>query len=137
MAVFDIVFEGFDALKSFFNRVPEQAALEQRKVLYKHALMMFAESQLQVPYENGDLQRSGVVEASVGRIPEVLIGYGGNAAPYALVQHENLDYNHATEKNGFDTKRKAKYLEDPVLAGIPNMKRELETRMAAVLGKTR
>lgn len=45
-----------------------------------------------VPVDMGDLSRSGRVER-----PEphaVTLSFGGSSAPYALIQHEGLDFNH-------------------------------------------
>lgn len=62
-----------------------------------------------VPIEEGTLQNSGTVaQAADGKT--VGIGFGsGAAAPYAVPQHERLDYHH-------DAGRQAKYLERPFQA---------------------
>lgn len=46
-----------------------------------------------VPVDTGALRASG---RAVGPRPDdsVLLGFGGTAVPYALVQHERLDYHH-------------------------------------------
>lgn len=46
-----------------------------------------------VPRELGDLARSARV-AQPDAKNRVKVSYGGPAAPYALVQHERLDYSH-------------------------------------------
>jgi len=46
-----------------------------------------------VPRDRGDLAGSGRVEGPDGN-DEVTLSFGGAAAPYALVQHERLDYHH-------------------------------------------
>ena len=109
--------------------VPDQVRLELSRGLYQQALIMFAESQRIVPVDTGTLARSGVVEPpnpSAAK-PEVIIGYGGLARAYALVQHENLDYRH-------NAPEQAKYLEQPVLQGIPAMKADLNGRLLKILG---
>ena len=109
--------------------VPDQVRLELSRGLYQQALLMFAESQRIVPVDTGTLRRSGVVEPpnpSAAK-PEVIIGYGGLAKAYALVQHENLDYRH-------NSPEQAKYLEQPVLEGIPAMKADLNGRLLKILG---
>ena len=42
-----------------------------------------------VPVDLGTLQGSGTVKSIDGSSPEVIVGYGGAAAPYALTVHEN------------------------------------------------
>ena len=62
-----------------------------------------------VPIEEGDLSDSGIVQQTLdGKM--VAIGFGsGTAAPYAVPQHEHLEYRH-------DPGRSAKYLELPFMA---------------------
>lgn len=70
---------------------------------------IMGESKLEVPVDEGILRGTGHVDpARVVNSFLVLVemGYGGPSAPYALIQHENLDFQH---KPG----EKAKYLEDP------------------------
>lgn len=74
------------------------------RALYEEATLIFNESQRLVPVRDGILQGSGVVEGP--RNNEVLIGYGGAAASYALRVHEDLEARHAPG-------RTAKYLERP------------------------
>lgn len=60
-------------------------------------------SRTQVPHEEGTLERSGV--ASVDSVNlTAAVSYD---TPYAVRQHEELDYQH-------DAGRKPKYLEDPM-----------------------
>lgn len=46
-----------------------------------------------VPVDTGALRSSGTVEGPDPR-NLVVIGFGGQAAPYALKQHERTDYSH-------------------------------------------
>jgi hypothetical protein len=64
---------------------------------------LLGESNLLVPHEEGDLERSGEVtsDASTGT---VAVSYD---RPYAVRQHEELTYRH-------DQGRQAKYLETPM-----------------------
>lgn len=68
----------------------------------------------QVPLDEGPLERSGRVDV------DGLEGSISYDMPYAVVQHENLDYRHLPG-------RKAKYLEDPM-----NSEREVMLRLMAV-----
>ena len=73
----------------------EQAVQKAGLLTGEHIL---EESNRIVPLEYGDLQRSGHVDQQ-GDV--VTVGY---STPYAVIQHENLEYNHAPG-------RSAKYLE--------------------------
>ena len=46
-----------------------------------------------VPVDTGTLRASGTVEGP-DNLNFVVLGFGGPAAPYALVQHERTDYSH-------------------------------------------
>jgi hypothetical protein len=72
------------------------------------------------PVDLGNLRASGHTQREQNG-DTVVIGFGGPAAPYALVQHERLDYHH--------TVGKAKYLEDEFRRLMANASAEL----AAVL----
>lgn len=62
------------------------------------------ESQKLVPVDTGALKKSVRVEIhDLGHTAEVEVSYN---TPYALVQHENLEYNHQVGQ--------AKYLEQPM-----------------------
>jgi hypothetical protein len=45
-----------------------------------------------VPKDTGALSETGVVEGPVDHV--VTLAFGGDAAPYALVQHEKLTFHH-------------------------------------------
>jgi hypothetical protein len=48
-----------------------------------------------VPVDTGALRSTGLVEGpEVTSTPRVTLSFGGPAAPYALAQHERLDYQH-------------------------------------------
>lgn len=61
-----------------------------------------------VPVDEGILKASQAITPpkAHSKTPTARITYGGPSAPYALVQHERLDYEHP--KGG-----QAKYLEEP------------------------
>src|SRR3954447_26710077 len=75
-------------------RLKEAAAVKSTQALsvalYREGLRIFAESQKLVPVDTGALRGSGVVTEPriVGTTVEVVIGYGGPAAPYAIYVHE-------------------------------------------------
>ncbi len=61
-----------------------------------------------VPVDLGALRASGFVRYD-NRFKEITVklGFGGVSAPYALIQHENMNYRHTTGG--------PKYLERPVM----------------------
>lgn len=61
-----------------------------------------------VPVDLGPLRASGFVRYD-NRFKEITVklGFGGASAPYALIQHENMNYRHTTGG--------PKYLERPVM----------------------
>ncbi len=83
------------------------------------ALFTIAETEIlanakdQVPVDQSPLKTSGNVALPVttpqGTFVEIF--FGGPAAPYALIQHENLVFRHTPGQ-------KAKYLEDPFNAAL-------------------
>jgi len=72
-----------------------------------------------VPYLHGPLKASGKVKGYPGRYPVVYTSFGNASVPYALLQHENLNFHHPGGK-------KAKYLELAVDDMKPEIKRRLE-----------
>tara|TARA_R110002050_G_scaffold82257_1_gene176035 strand:+ start:797 stop:1198 length:402 start_codon:yes stop_codon:yes gene_type:complete len=66
-----------------------------------------------VPFREGHLKASqSITHPNLGATnPSVKITYGGPSEPYALVQHERLDYAHPGGGQ-------AKYLEEPFLEEI-------------------
>lgn len=81
------------------------------KMTAEHIL---GESQHEVPLEESTLQRSGHTGVETKRWEAVgVISYD---TPYAVIQHERLDFKH-------DPGRKAKYLEDPVRKSAADMGR--------------
>lgn len=90
----------------FERRKAERAARRGAERGVKLAVeFLLGESQQEVPLEEATLLRSGHtdVEAKAHEV-EGVISYD---TPYAVIQHEALDFKH-------DPGRKAKYLEDPV-----------------------
>ena len=80
---------GVEKLVRLAERDKGLAPIIQRAV-HAEASTVLNESKRIVPVANGDLRRSGKVEAptTVGSRTSVEITYGGPAAPYALAVHE-------------------------------------------------
>lgn len=72
-----------------------------------------------VPVDEGILRSTGHVQppARRGNEVSVTLGFGGPAAPYAAVVHENLAASHAVGQ--------AKYLETPFMQAAPSLPERL------------
>lgn len=100
---------GIDKLDKVLRDSAADAAGELGKALYVEGERIMTLSKRDyVPVDMGVLRGSGQVEQPHvrGTHAEVVLGYGGAASDYALVQHERLDFAH--------TVGGAKYLELPV-----------------------
>jgi hypothetical protein len=115
MAKWSVKLEGAERLQHMLKVGGTQATVATGRALYTVATNVFNESQAQVPIDTGALRASGIVTKPYifGNQVEVKIGYGGAAAPYAVIVHEDLEVNHAVGKS--------KYLEDPLTEAIPNL----------------
>jgi hypothetical protein len=109
-----------DAFRASARKLGADASRVIAGSLYRSAeRVMTVSKQEYVPVEKGILRSSGHVEKPVlrpGRI-EVILGYGGPAKAYALVQHERLDFKHKVGQ--------AKYLERPLLKNVRQIERDL------------
>jgi hypothetical protein len=90
--------------------------------IHKIASAILSESKALVPFQDGILRGSAHLKAGGAASKVVMsqtVEYGGPAAPYALIQHENEDYFHPAKARGGTTtgipgeSRAAKYLEMP------------------------
>jgi len=87
---------GATAMTARLKKMAQDVPKELDKALYKEALDIFRKSQRLVPVDKGFLKASGVVEGPINH--EVLIGYGGPAASYALYVHEDPNAMHKSGK---------------------------------------
>lgn len=115
---------------------PKLAALQQRSVaalaagMYQEALAIMRDSQTNYcPVDTGNLKNSGHVEFPKidGTNVSVRMGYGGAAAPYAAIVHENprAGKTGGVSPSGRKYKHWArvgqwKYLERPFLDAVGN-----------------
>ena len=86
------------------------------KELYQEGERIMTDSKANyAPVDLGTLRSSGFVQQPVFNktSAEVTLGYGGAAASYAVIQHENMSYRH--------TVGGPKYLERPVLHAKKSM----------------
>ena len=88
----------------------------------------------EVPVHTGTLRATG--QNILIQTPHTItceVGYGSEAAPYALYVHENLAIHHPIhiDEKGeiYNCGGKAKFLEDPVNAAIPILPVELLKRL--------
>lgn len=108
-----LIWRGDDAMR----RIMEGGA----RGLTRAARALGAESDARVPVDSTDLRRSrGVHEAS----PDSLISAVTYNTPYAVIQHERLDFNHPADHN---PGAQAKFLERPAI--------ELEDKLMGVVAQ--
>ncbi len=122
-----IKLEGMDKLQNMLKVGGQQATIATARALYQQANRIFIDSQAQVPIDTGALRASGFVTKPyvVGTTATVQISYGGAAAPYAVIVHEDLEANH--------TVGKAKFLEDPLTQAIPNLTKNVADSVEVML----
>lgn len=125
-------------LQRVANRVP--GAIEQALRVEAEAVMATAK-QL-VPVEVAALKGSGFVSPAVrdGNVVRVEMAFGGPAAPYAEIQHEDETLNHTGTHYSSRLRRmytrtgQAKFLEAPLLDVAPRLASRLALRLKAALG---
>lgn len=109
----------------------EGVTLACRQGMYEAAERILGEAKDVIPFDTGALSGTATqTESLVGNRYEVEIGFGGPDAPYALVQHERLDFWHPPKPPGKSkvgkrqgtgpgadpqTGRGPKYLERPMM----------------------
>lgn len=122
MAGFNLQSFGASAMLARLTKLQTDLPKELDRTLYKEAQAIFRRSQRIVPVDKGFLRGSGVVEGP--RNHEVLIGYGGPAAPYALYVHEDPEARHARGKT-------YKFLEIPLTEALAGMEKRIAEAMDA------
>ncbi len=105
------------------------AGMALSAALYKEAATIFEESQDEVPLDTGNLRASGKLGLPQVQGNELVveISYGGAAADYALVVHEDMERNY---RNG----KKSKYLEDPAKRRLEGMSGRLLKSVKKAMG---
>jgi ribosomal protein L25 (general stress protein Ctc) len=99
----------FDRLQRLLTQGGRGAVQAMGQAIYAEAALALLESKEIVPVDTSALKQSGNLKPLrvEGNAVEVVIGYGGVAAPYAVDVHENLEARHQPGKS-------AKFLEIPV-----------------------
>lgn len=118
----DIEFEGLQTVQARIKAIPGDLKRATENEIYDTANDIFNESQKQVPVRYGMLRGSGAVVIVSNDPLDIVIGYGGVTAAYALAVHENMTAHHAGGT-------KAKYLEDP----FNEQSAKLDARVAATI----
>lgn len=98
-----------------------------KAALTEEAEAVMTASKQEVPVDKGILRSTGHVAPPVIRARTITVqaAYGGPAAPYALRQHEELEYRH--------TVGKARFLQDPFEARLNGMPERIGARMGGIL----
>lgn len=115
---------GIKELKRTLKGADINIRLAANQEIHKIATEILNESRALVPFQDGILSGSGHLVAGGAASNLVMsqtVEYGGPAAPYALIQHENEDYFHPAKSAtppgtgpGIPGQtRAAKYLEMP------------------------
>lgn len=123
---FSLSYSGSGKLTQQIERLVKLAPVETAGVLFEEAEDIMAESQKQVPFRTGVLSGSGHVQPPVidEDGAEVVMGYGGPARAYAIIQHETKEFRHAEG-------RKWKYLEDPAMEAAEDMETRFGQKLQA------
>ena len=139
---------GITALSKTMNLIdflyPEAVAV----ALFEEGLIIFEESQEEVPVASGRLRGSGIVflQKLLGSYI-IIIGYG---TQYALKIHEDtsldanrkkraeLELGNVKYKTKLSTSGKSKYLQDPFEAAVPGLEQRvaIRTKQAILKAKT-
>lgn len=107
---------------SRFAQAKAKLAQASRQALQEVTLDLLGKAISRAPIETGDLRGSGASEViSEGEQDIGAVGFG---TPYAVVQHESLDFDHP---NGGE----AKYLERPYLENRERYKERLGEALGA------
>ena len=102
------------------NRAVDRALLGESERIMRLSKKSF------VPVREGALRASGrVVATGAAPLASVVLGYGGSARAYAVVQHENPRFHH--------TVGQWHYLITPVLMSVPELRRVIRESVRAVL----
>lgn len=104
-----IEWEGLDKLQADLNVVTKEVRRGAARALKQQGETIMTTSKRRfVPVDQGPLRASGFVDAVViaGNRISVQLGFGGAASAYALIQHENMEFQH--------TRGGPKFLERPV-----------------------
>lgn len=137
----EIKIEGLQDVMEAAAKIGSEGPKAMGRALYAEGLYIMTKAKLLTPVRYGFLRASGRLDEPVisylGTNVSVEMGFGGPAGRgnlsetnteevgYALPVHEDLNAYHKVGQ--------AKFLEQPLLAAMANMERELATRIKADL----
>ncbi len=124
------VVEGIEKLQAAFARMGVNFDFELGRALYLEGEHIMGRSKAIVPVDKGPLRASGHVQPPQRDKggPLIVLGFGGPAVDYAVVQHERLRYQHTVGQQ-------AKYLEQPALERAAVMDQAVADRLRRRLKK--
>lgn len=115
---------GLEQVEANIQRIIKENWKDAKKALIQEGNIILNDSVKQTPVEFGDLRRSGTVEEVKDTKKEYEIAIGFNTT-YAAAVHENLNAHHDVGT--------AKYLEDPLMARIDDILKNVAKRVKAGL----
>ena len=114
--------EGIKDLKRILKNADIKIRIAANKEVFDIANDILNEAGSLAPFDEGMLEGSGTLTGrgpAAGPLIKLTVAFGGPAAPYALIQHENEKYFHPSKADGGTgtgipgQTRAAKYLEKP------------------------
>lgn len=124
----NIEIEGMDELKAVLQKIPEAVRDAAENSFRKSILDLQGKAQILAPIDLGDLR--GSAYSDVGFTEWGLEAVVGFTEPYALLQHEDMEFNHP--KGG-----QAKYLEQPLKENIVQYTADLSETIKKAMNKIR
>lgn len=143
MALFSITLTGTREVAAEITRQVERVPVLVGSAMYAEAQDIMHASSALVPVDTGQLAGTAMIESPRYEAlnVEVVMGYGGTAAPYARVTHENpragktggvspsgAKYQHWAKVGQW------KYLEQPFLAAAKGLAERVASRVRAMQG---
>lgn len=88
-----VTFQGIPEVVAALRANDDKIRLATNQAFYASVLHIGKRANQLVPVDTGNLRSSQKIEWS-SRVLGASISYGGTAAPYAVIQHERLDFWH-------------------------------------------
>lgn len=122
----NIEIEGMDELRAVLQKIPEAVRDAAEASFRKSILDLEGKARELAPIDLGDLR--GSAYSDVGFTTWGLEAVAGFTEPYALLQHEDMEFNHP--KGG-----QAKYLEQPLKENIAQYTADLAETIKKAMNK--
>ncbi len=121
--------QGLDQLNARLRDVAALVVGRAGAALRSEAELIMTAAKERTPVRYGHLRASGSVAGPSGPEQEVTLSFGGNAAPYAIYVHENLEARHDPP---YGHGGQAKFLESAVLEAASSLPDRLVARMGTL-----